>query len=328
MGLYSTGWTQLSNIGEALKTAGYFDAFYAGGPKVIPDAQKKVLVLEVQSEDDENAGIRNGWQGEYQFFVMKSDPRAGGDQIIGTTADPGLEILVTQTRETLSSNLKDFDPIDHYELGPTNYGTRKSHPNRVAFFTVTLKSYLNPVNRQSSGSATVLVPALQAQNLDDLGDVTLTAAANGQVLKYNGSAWVNGTDDAGTTISSIDDIADVVVTTPADNSVLAWDSSSSKWIDQTASEAGLSASSHQHSLDDLSDVDLTGAVEGALLQKSGSGWVDSAVTVVSAESPLNIPILGVAPASPSAGDLYLLLDGSTYKLCLWTGSATKTLSFA
>lgn len=328
MGLYSTVWTQLSNIGEALKTAGYFDAFYAGGPKVIPDAQQKVLVLEVQSEDDNNTGIRNGWQGEYQFFVMKSDPRAGQDQIIGTTADPGLEILVTQTRETLSENLKDFDPIDHYELGPTNYGSRKSHPNRVAYFTVTVKSYLNPVNRQSSGSATVLVPALQAQNLDDLGDVTITAAASGEVLKFNGSVWVNGTDNAGTTISTLDDIGDVTITTNTDGELLVWDTTTGKWINQTLAEAGVSAVGHSHTLDELSDVDLAGAVEGALLQKSGSSWVDSAVTVVAAECPLNVPILGVAPSAPIAGDLYLLLDGSTYKLCLWTGTATKTLSFS
>lgn len=36
-----------------------------------------------------------------------------------------------------------------------------------------------------------------ASALDDLTDVTITAASNGQVLKYNGSAWVNGTDNAG-----------------------------------------------------------------------------------------------------------------------------------
>ena len=31
-------------------------------------------------------------------------------------------------------------------------------------------------------------------NLNDVSDVTITSAVNGQVLKYNGSAWVNGTD--------------------------------------------------------------------------------------------------------------------------------------
>lgn len=36
-----------------------------------------------------------------------------------------------------------------------------------------------------------------ASALDDLTDVTLTAPSNGQVLKYNGSAWINDTDATG-----------------------------------------------------------------------------------------------------------------------------------
>jgi hypothetical protein len=35
--------------------------------------------------------------------------------------------------------------------------------------------------------------------LTQLGDVTLTSPSNGQVLKYNGTAWVNGTDAGGIT---------------------------------------------------------------------------------------------------------------------------------
>jgi hypothetical protein len=34
-------------------------------------------------------------------------------------------------------------------------------------------------------------------NLDSLSDVTITSATSGQVLKYNGTAWVNGTDASG-----------------------------------------------------------------------------------------------------------------------------------
>ena len=34
-------------------------------------------------------------------------------------------------------------------------------------------------------------------NLNDLGDVTLTSAAEGQTLVYNGTAWVNGDGGAG-----------------------------------------------------------------------------------------------------------------------------------
>jgi hypothetical protein len=50
-----------------------------------------------------------------------------------------------------------------------------------------------------------------ASTLDALDDVVLTSPTNGQVLKYNGTEWVNGTDDAGTTISTLDDIGDVTI---------------------------------------------------------------------------------------------------------------------
>jgi methyl coenzyme M reductase subunit C len=36
--------------------------------------------------------------------------------------------------------------------------------------------------------------ALAAVDLEDLRNVTITSPTNGQVLKYNGTAWVNGTD--------------------------------------------------------------------------------------------------------------------------------------
>lgn len=37
-------------------------------------------------------------------------------------------------------------------------------------------------------------PAAATVNLNDLGDVNLTSLVSGQVLKYNGTEWVNGTD--------------------------------------------------------------------------------------------------------------------------------------
>jgi len=39
-------------------------------------------------------------------------------------------------------------------------------------------------------------------SLDALSDVTLTSPSNGQVLKYNGTNWVNGTDEVGTGLAS------------------------------------------------------------------------------------------------------------------------------
>ena len=69
--------------------------------------------------------------------------------------------------------------------------------------------------------------------VDDLSDVTISTPTTGQVIKYNGSAWVNGTDDTGTTINAIDDIGDVDTTTaaPQVGEVLKWNGSA--WVPGT-----------------------------------------------------------------------------------------------
>jgi hypothetical protein len=81
--------------------------------------------------------------------------------------------------------------------------------------------------------------------LDNDGDALVAGAlyfnTTSNIMKvYTGSAWVaayvSGSID-------IDSITDVTITSVADNEVLAYDSTSSKWINQTAAEAGLVATS-------------------------------------------------------------------------------------
>lgn len=76
---------------------------------------------------------------------------------------------------------------------------------------------------------------------DKIIDKTVNAAAIGDnkilVYKTSTSTFVF---ESPSTITSINDIADVTITgTPADNEVLAYDTATSKWINQTAAEAGL-----------------------------------------------------------------------------------------
>ena len=66
------------------------------------------------------------------------------------------------------------------------------------------------INASGELSASAAVTAV-----DDLADVTISTPTTGQVIKYDGSGWVNGTDDTGTTINAIDDIGDVDTTTAA-----------------------------------------------------------------------------------------------------------------
>lgn len=59
---------------------------------------------------------------------------------------------------------------------------------------------------------------------------------------------------AAASVAAINDIGDVVIATPADNEVLAWDTATSKFINQTAAEAGLAATGHGHAIGDVTGL--------------------------------------------------------------------------
>ena len=62
-----------------------------------------------------------------------------------------------------------------------------------------------------------------------LSDIQMPAASNGQVLKFNGTEWVAAADDKGTTINSLNDLSDVDTTGKTNGQALVYDSQSGKW---------------------------------------------------------------------------------------------------
>jgi plastocyanin len=73
----------------------------------------------------------------------------------------------------------------------------------------------------------------------DLTDVTISNPTSGQVLKYNGTKWVNGTDNVGGGSGSgatvLDELTDVVVSSPAANQVLKYNGST--WVNSAEASA-------------------------------------------------------------------------------------------
>jgi hypothetical protein len=107
-------------------------------------------------------------------------------------------------------------------------------------------------------------------SVDALSDVTVTSPSSGQVLKWNGSAWINSTDNAGTTVNSIDDIADVTITSVSSGQVLKWNGTA--WVNST-DNAGTTI----NSIDDITDVTITSASSGQFLKWNGTAWVNDAI---------------------------------------------------
>ena len=119
-----------------------------------------------------------------------------------------------------------------------------------------------------------------ASALNDLTDVTITAAATGEVLRYNGSAWVDAqlaySDLSGTPAipADIGDLGDVTITSAAAGEVLRYNGSA--WVDAQLDYSDLTGTPALVSaIDDLSDVTITAAAAGEVLRYNGSAWVDA-----------------------------------------------------
>ena len=79
-----------------------------------------------------------------------------------------------------------------------------------------------------SGNWIELNPDTGAEELSDLTDINVTNPVDGQVLKYNGTEWVNDSDSSGTSINSIDDINDVTIASLANGQFLKYNGSA--WV--------------------------------------------------------------------------------------------------
>lgn len=146
-----------------------------------------------------------------------------------------------------------------------------------------------------------------ATSLSELTDVDASVAtpSDGDIIVYRdaGSDWVLEAKPAGGSNPALNDVTDVTISTVADNEVLAYDSGTTTWINQTASEAGLATSAQGAladsatqpgdnistltndsgfitditggNLSDLADTTITTIASGEILKWNGTAWVNN-----------------------------------------------------
>jgi hypothetical protein len=106
-----------------------------------------------------------------------------------------MSTTITPTEQNIEINVNN-DVIDinvTNEIVDVNATTQQIDINVAGAYPIP-----NPV-LSVFGRTGVVVATEGDYTLTQLGDVTLTSPSNGQVLKYNGTAWVNGTDAGGIT---------------------------------------------------------------------------------------------------------------------------------
>ncbi len=119
---------------------------------------------------------------------------------------------------------------------------------------------------------------------------------------------VEGSSD----VSTLDDLTDVVMTSPADNEVLSYDTGTTKWINQTAAEAGLSESGHDHTgtyapaANGVTNGDAHNHIggDGAAIAEGALAFTD--VTTANVTTSLH----GLCPKAPNDKEKYLRGDAT------------------
>lgn len=108
-----------------------------------------------------------------------------------------------------------------------------------------------------------------ASAITDLVDVSITSPSSGQVLKYNGSAWVNDADSTSGGSVNLDSLDDVAISGPSTGQILKYNGTN--WVNQaeTASATNLNA---------LTDVTISNLSTNQILKYNGSQWINTSDT--------------------------------------------------
>lgn len=172
--------------------------------------------------------------------------------------------------------------------------------------------------------------------LATIGDMVLDAPVDGELLRFNGTNWVNNTlAEAGVsavghthleaditdlqsyllniTGESIGDLSDVTVTAVTTDEILGWNGSA--WVNRTLAEASISGALHTHTLDDdLSDVVIISPASGHILEYTGAVWTNNTLAGAGiSETTHNHTVSGLSDTT--------ITSIATDEMLQWNGSA-------
>lgn len=191
---------------------------------------------------------RQGW-GRHSTVATGSD---SGDQVSvnAWNADVNKAGMLGFTAQTIASATS---------ISPTNSTIILSGSTNVSTIAITDTAEYDLLYVFTSGTVTLVNTSSPSSD----GDIRLLANANKDlstttptILIRKGNYWY---EYGGGITNALDDIGDVVITSVANEDVLAYDSTTSKWINQSADETGrVTASSTTTFTNKTFDADGTG----------------------------------------------------------------------
>lgn len=168
--------------------------------------------------------------------------------------------------------------------------------------------------------------------IQDMDDVTFTTLTAGDIIQWNGSAFVNVPQvvppvdsvngQTGTVVLDLDDINDVNITTPTNGEALIYQSGS--WVNQALPSAPVDSVNGQTGvvvldLDDIDGVNLTAPSNGQYLTFNGTNWVNSTLD-------LSGYVVGPGSAVDEQLAVFNLTTGKLIKASAITASVAGVMS--
>ncbi len=134
-------------------------------------------------------------------------------------------------------------------------------------------------------------------------------------------------------VANIDDVGDVTITSVADGELFVYDSGTGKWINQTLAEAGVSAVGHTHTATDVTDFDtevsnnVTVVANTTHISSDGTDhtYIDQDVTssATPAFAGINIDSNGYLRFEGAGSDTYIRYNTTTSKLELFVNGVKE-----
>jgi hypothetical protein len=149
-------------------------------------------------------------------------------------------------------------------------------------------------NSQSRFSMTKLT-GVGVESLAGLSDVAITANTAGEIIKWDGTNWINNTlAEAGIAADShVHDTADVTTGTFADariaaSNVTQHQAALSVTESQISDLQSYSLTSHNHTLDGLSNTTITTIAAGEIIKWDGAAWINNTLAEAGAAATSHV----------------------------------------
>ena len=305
--------------------------------KVVP--QKQAISDSEQCAEDIIADIKSGGN----IFLFAQDY-----EVVNATTTP----LEEETKNVLSGILLDLSVAIPYEWDACNApidgvapgGGEVVYARRGVLRMLTLDGATDVQSVRTikvtngtltdDGDGVVTLDTGGVETLEALTDVTITNAANGQVIKYLNGIWVNAADGGAI---SLNDLTDVIISQPSTGEFFRYDGN--EWVNDSASKSDVGLNNvdntsdankpistatqtaldaKPNSLRQLNDVTISAASTDQVLQYDGADWVNATFSAATSLNDLTDVSLAGIPANESL----LIYNNNTR---LWSATSSQRL---